>query len=57
MDSTLSSHLIVGALVLTAVLFLVFFELDSRRNEARRENAHARERLAGGRTPQEKECA
>jgi len=57
MDSTLSSHLIVGALVLTAVLFLVFFELDSRRNEARREKAHARERLAGGRTPQEKECA
>ena len=57
MDSTLSSHLIVAALVAIAVIFLVIFELDSRRNEAKRRKTYARETPGVRKDAEDRECA
>lgn len=46
MDSSLATHLIVAALCMTAMVFLVLFELNSRRNETARSKAKPRQELA-----------
>lgn len=57
MDSALSSHLIVAALIATAVIFLVIFELDSRRNEAKRRKTYALQTRTTRKDAQNRECA
>jgi hypothetical protein len=57
MDSSLATHLIVAALCLTAMVFLVLFELNSRRNEAVRSKGKSREELADPRDGEKRKAA